>query len=229
VDPSNAAATHPEGTLLAALGARLFAHPFTTPQVLLTLGLGAVLFVLLKHFLIEGSPQGKRLITLFRRAEIGILAVIVLGMMILSAAQVAFRNLAGGGILWVDPLLRYATLWIGFLGGAVATREGQHIQMDVLSRLFPPRMRRLSTGLTNLAAAATCLILAESSYRFLAAEYANDMREFLQLPTWILLGIIPASLSLMIVRFTGLALFPPPGSAAAEGPPLPIPPPEAAT
>jgi TRAP-type C4-dicarboxylate transport system permease small subunit len=161
------------------------------------------------------------LLALFRRGEIGLLAIIVLGMMVLSAAQVLFRNVAGGGILWVDPLLRYATLWIGFLGAAVATREGRHIQMDVLGRLLPPRLRRLAGATTHLAAAATCLVLAESSYRHLAAEYTNDSREFLQIPTWILLGVIPLSLALMTVRFTGLAFFPPPETTIADVAPIP--------
>jgi TRAP-type C4-dicarboxylate transport system permease small subunit len=226
VDPSPATAPPAEGSLLAALGGWLFAHPLSTPQVLSTLGLGAVLLAILIRYVLERKTLGRALLIGFRRVEIGVLAVIVLGMMIFSAAQVLFRNLAGGGILWVDPLLRYATLWIGFLGAAVATREGRHIQMDVLGRLFPPRARRLAGAITQLAAAATCLILAESSYRHLAAEYANDSRELLQLPTWILLGVIPLSLALMTVRFTGLALFPPPPAAAEDVAPIHIPPPE---
>jgi TRAP-type C4-dicarboxylate transport system permease small subunit len=99
--------------------------------------------------------------------------------------------------------------------------------MDVLSRLLPPRLKRVAGFTTHLAAAATCLVLAESAYRHLAAEYAYDSRDFLQLPTWILLGVIPISLALMTVRFTRRAFFPPPAAVSAtEMAPLPMPPPE---
>lgn len=210
----------PEGPILAALGARLFAQPFSTAHVLLALGLGAISLVLLRHFLLDRFAPGRTLLTAFRRAEIGLLALIVLGMVILSATQVVFRNLAGGGILWIDPLLRYLTLWIGFLGGAVATREGRHIQMDVLGRALRPFLRRLAGRITHVAAAATCLVLAESAYRHLAAEYDYGSREFLLIPTWILLSAIPLALGLMTYRFTDRAFFPPPEAEALENLPL---------
>ncbi len=210
--------TGPEEHILVAVGARLFARPVPTAQVLIALGFGAVGLVLLRHFLVDRFAPGRLLVAVLRRAEIALLALIVLGMVFLSAAQVVFRNLAGGGILWIDPLLRYLTLWIGFLGGAVATREGRHIQMDVLGRLLPPPAKRVAGLLTHLTAASTCAVLAESAYRHLASEYANNEREFLQLPTWILLGVIPVTLALMTYRFVDLALFPQP--PPPEIPPL---------
>lgn len=213
-------ATPPEGPILAALGARLFAQPFSTAHVLLALGLGAISLVLLRHLLVDRFALGRTLLTVLRRVEIALLALIVLGMVILSATQVIFRNLAGGGILWIDPTLRYLTLWIGFLGGAVATREGRHIQMDVLGRALPPRIRRLAVRMTHLAAAATCLVLAESAYRHLAAEYEYGSREFLAIPTWVLLSAIPLALGLMTYRFTDRAFFPPPEAEALEALPL---------
>jgi TRAP-type C4-dicarboxylate transport system permease small subunit len=204
----------PEG-ILAALGAQFFASPFSTIQVLLALGLGAVAATLLRHLAFERLGSGRGLLATLRGIEIGILALIVLAMVLLSTAQVAFRNLAGGGILWIDPLLRYLTLWIGFLGAAVATREGRHIQMDVLGRVLPPVHRRLASRLIHLCAAATCLVLAESAYRHLSSEYLNDGREFLQIPTWALLAVIPLSLALMTYRFAGRAFFLPPEPPAA--------------
>jgi TRAP-type C4-dicarboxylate transport system permease small subunit len=64
----------------------------------------------------------------------GLLAICLLSMVVLSALQILLRNVFGAGVLWIDPLLRYLTLWIGFLGAALAAAEGRHIQIDVLSR-----------------------------------------------------------------------------------------------
>jgi TRAP-type C4-dicarboxylate transport system permease small subunit len=212
---------HSELGLLAALGAALFAEPFSTSRVLTALAIGSAALPLVKRFLLTRHASGRALLAGLRHLEIGLLALIVLGMVILSAVQIAARNLAGSGILWIDPLLRYLTLWIGFVGGAVATREGRHIQMDVLGRLLPPRIARLGGRVAQLAAAITCMILAESAYRHLAAEYAYESREFLGIPTWILLSVIPLSLGLISYRFADRALFPPAAEGAAlEGGPV---------
>jgi len=208
----------PEGRILATLGAHLFTHPFSTAHVLMALGLGAGSLVLLRHLLLERLAFGRSLLQAFHRTEISVLALIVLGMVVFSATQVLFRNLARAGIVWIDPLLRYLTLWIAFVGGAVATREGRHIQMDVLGRVLPPSLRRFVSRITHFAAAATCMVLAESAYRHLASEYAHGEREFLQIPTWILLGVIPLTLALMTYRFLDRALFPPPEATLPEEP-----------
>jgi TRAP-type C4-dicarboxylate transport system permease small subunit len=212
---------HSDSGLLAALGAALFAEPFSTSRVLAALAIGSAALPFVKRFVLARHASGRAFLAGLRHIEIGLVALIVLAMVVLSAVQIAARNLAGSGILWIDPLLRYLTLWIGFVGGAVATREGRHIQMDVLGRLLPPRIARLGSRAAQLAAAITCMILAESAYRHLAAEYAYESREFLGIPTWILLSVIPLSLGLISYRFADRAFFPPaPDAAALEGVPV---------
>jgi TRAP-type C4-dicarboxylate transport system permease small subunit len=209
VEPGAALTPGPEGRLLAGLGAWLFASPRPTPAVLALLGLGALAVILLRHLVLARVAFGRPLLAVLRRGEMGFLALLLLSMVVLSALQIVARNAFGAGILWIDPLLRYSTLWIGFLGAALAAGEGRHIQMDVLGRALPPGPRRLAGRLTHLAAAATSAVLAESAYRHLASEYSYGAREFLRLPTWILLVVIPAALAVMVYRFLDRALVPP--------------------
>lgn len=218
MEPGAALTPEPEGRLLAAVGAWLFAAPRPTPAVLVLLGFGALAVILLRHLLLARLAPGRALLAALRRGEMGLLALLLLGMVLLSAVQIVARNAFGAGFLWIDPLLRYSTLWIGFLGAALAAGEGRHIQMDVLGRALPPGPRRLAGRLVHLAAAATCAILAESAYRHLASEYAYGAREFLRLPTWILLAVIPAALAVMVYRFLDRALVPPLEAAAPPAP-----------
>jgi TRAP-type C4-dicarboxylate transport system permease small subunit len=221
---------HSDSGFLGALGALLFAAPWSTSHVIAVLAVAAAVLPLGKRLLLARSAAGRAFLAGLRHLEIGFLALIVLGMVVLSAVQIAARNVAGSGILWIDPLLRYMTLWIGFVGGAVATREGRHIQMDVLGRLLPPPVARLGSRAAQLAAAITCVLLAESAYRHLAAEYAYESREFLGIPTWILLSVIPLSLALISIRFADRAIFLPPAEGTAlDGGPMKVEEPGSAT
>ncbi|UCD10382.1 MAG: TRAP transporter small permease subunit, partial [Nitrospinaceae bacterium] len=74
-------------------------------------------------------------------------------MILLSFGQVILRNFFHGGILWADLFLRQGVLWVGFLGASLATREGRHISIEVLSHFFPQGFVRILARLTQLAAA----------------------------------------------------------------------------
>ena len=65
-----------------------------------------------------------------------ILLGILLGTMIFIAfIQIALRNALSTGLAWGDGLVRNLVLWTGFIGAAVATREGKHISIDAVSRM----------------------------------------------------------------------------------------------
>lgn len=208
----------PEGPFLAALGRLLFSHQLSTPQILVALAVLAGAVALLRHFFFERIAFGRNLVRASHGLEVVVLSLIVISMVVLAAAQVAFRNLAHAGILWIDPLLRYLTLWITFLGAAVATREGRHIQMDVLGQVLPPALKQVAYRITHFAAAITCMVLVEAAYRYLIAEYQGGEREFLQIPTWILLAIIPLAFGVMAYRFLRRALFPVPETPESKLP-----------
>jgi TRAP-type C4-dicarboxylate transport system permease small subunit len=220
--PAPAATIGPEGRLFAALGAFLFSPPRSPAAVLLALALAAGTLVFLRRVILRSRPAGKHVFRLAGRLEMGVLALLLLAMIVLSTLQIVLRNLFGVGLLWVDPLLRYATLWIGFLGAAVAAAEGRHIQIDVFTHALPPGLRRISGRIVSLAAAATCAILFVAAYRHLATEYTYDTRVFLDLPSWLLLAVIPLGLALLTYRFLDRAItLPPPAVAPAV--PLAVP------
>jgi TRAP-type C4-dicarboxylate transport system permease small subunit len=63
------------------------------------------------------------------------LVIILLSLMILTAfLQITLRNIFATGLTWADPMVRNLVLWVGFIGAAIATKEGKHINMDVFSQ-----------------------------------------------------------------------------------------------
>ena len=136
-----------------------------------------------------------------------ILLVILLSSMILIAfLQIVLRNLFSTGLSWGDPLVRNLVLWIGFIGAALATREGKHINIDVLSRWMPPLGKDLIEFLTQLFSFFICGLLTFAAWKFVRNEAQMGNVAFLGIPAWIPEIILPFVFGLMALRF-GLFSF----------------------
>ncbi len=73
--------------------------------------------------------------------EDALLVLILAAMVGLAATQIVLRNLFDGAILWADPMLRVAVLWVGMIGAMVATRIDKQISVDAVSRFLPLRWK----------------------------------------------------------------------------------------
>jgi TRAP-type C4-dicarboxylate transport system permease small subunit len=68
-------------------------------------------------------------------------------------AQVVFRYGLDASLSWSEEFARYVFVWIIFIGTSVATRRGQHIMVEVIIALFPPKLRHAA----NVASIVVCL------------------------------------------------------------------------
>jgi len=136
-----------------------------------------------------------------------ILLVILLSCMILIAfLQIVLRNLFFTGLSWGDPLVRNLVLWVGFIGAALATKEGKHINIDVFSRWMPTLGKGLIEFLTQLFSFFICGLLTFSALKFNKNEAQMGTVTFLGIPAWIPEIILPVIFTLMALRF-GLRSF----------------------
>ncbi len=133
--------------------------------------------------------------------ERGTITLLLISMVLLSLTQIILRNFFSTGLIWVDPLLRHAVLWIGFLGAALATARDRHINIDVLSRLVRGGAGRGIHALLRLLAAGVTLALSSASYRLLVDEFEFKTTSFLSIPVWVLMSIMPFAMALMSYRF----------------------------
>jgi TRAP-type C4-dicarboxylate transport system permease small subunit len=130
------------------------------------------------------------------------LLVISLGFMILLAfLQIFLRNFFATGLDWGDSLLRNLVLWIGFIGATLATREGKHIHIDVISRWLPSLGKNVVTLITQLFSFLICCLLTYAALKFIKNEIEMGNKTFLNIPAWIPAMILPLTFILMSFRF----------------------------
>ena len=135
------------------------------------------------------------------------LLVTFLSFMILTAfLQIVLRNFFGTGLNWADSLLRNLVLWIGFIGATLATKEGKHINIDVISRWLPSLGKNIVTLIIHLFSFCIGCLLTYAALKFIKNEVQMERMTFLNIPAWIPEMILPMTFGLMTFRF-GLRSF----------------------
>ncbi len=149
----------------------------------------------------DKTPLLLRLQRLALLAEDTLLVVILTTLVLLATSQILLRNIWGTGIVWSDPLLRVLVLWLALLGAMAATRDNNHIRIDILSRFLPEPLRKLSRRITDLFAAVVSGLVAWHSARFVYLEWEDGNILFAAIPAWVCELIIPLGFGVMALRF----------------------------
>src|SRR5262245_52716535 len=92
---------------------------------------------------LEGWPQVTRLSALFGKlydALAVIAALILLAMVILVTADIVLRNVSRIGFPWANEVSEYALYAIVLLTAPWLLRRGQHVRVDLVLTLVPPRV-----------------------------------------------------------------------------------------
>ncbi|TVV46001.1 TRAP transporter small permease [Thalassolituus sp. C2-1] len=144
----------------------------------------------------------KKWLSTLHRIEDAVLVLLLLAMIILAGVDILARTLFGGGVVWVQPLLRVMVLWLGLLGALLATRSREHIAIDLINRLAGPQTKRWLAVLTSAFAAFICLVVAWNAQAFVRFAFEFGDIAFGRVPAWPLQLVIPLSFALMGLRFS---------------------------
>lgn len=144
-------------------------------------------------------------LVLMARIEEGFLCLLLAAMVGLACWQIALRFLFAGGLVWADALLRYLVLWAGLFGAVIATREGRHIAIDIVSHLVPGRLLPLLRVVIHLFSAAVAGVLTWAAVVFVQNEHLYGGEILLGLPFWGWNLVFPLAFGLITLRFLGAA------------------------
>jgi TRAP-type C4-dicarboxylate transport system permease small subunit len=130
-------------------------------------------------------------------------------MVVLAVAQIAYRNFVGGGVIWIDPLLRTLVLWVALSGAVIASRNDNHIRIDFFAKYISGKYYIHIKRLVHFYCVLVCSVVAWYSVGFVRMEYEYGTEAFAGIPAWITELIIPIAFGMMAVRYFLLFLSPP--------------------
>jgi TRAP-type C4-dicarboxylate transport system permease small subunit len=142
----------------------------------------------------------KRLSALLLQMEDLLLTLLLTSMILLATGQILLRNLWDYSLSWGDPTLRLMVLWITLLGAMAATRENNHIRIDLFSRYLSVRARRISSLITDSFASLVCGILAWHAARLVLFEMEDNALFLDTWPIWPFQLIMPIGFGIISLR-----------------------------
>jgi len=138
--------------------------------------------------------------------EDALLVSALVSMLVMAVIQISLRNFFDVGLFWAESFLRILVLWIAILGAMVATRESNHISIDILSRYLGGTQQKIIFLVTQAFSAVICGVVAYYAVIFVQFEYEDKTIAFADVPTWICQSIIPFGFLVMSIRFLGNGL-----------------------
>ena len=149
-----------------------------------------------------------RIIRSIELVEEWLLVLLLFGMIAIAASQVILRNVFDMGLFWGDGSVRVLLLWVAMFGAMVASRNDDHIRIDLIGRLIPEAYQRALSRVCCLFASIVLAIFAFSSAEFVYFEYLDQTKAFSQVPAWVCELIMPIGASTMSLRYFVLAVKP---------------------
>ena len=139
------------------------------------------------------------MIPLLTAIEDGIAATALAAMVVLPLAEIIARRLFGVGLPGSGPFVQHLTLWIGFLGAAIAAREGKLLALAT-GTFVPERWRRATTMFASAVAACMATILAMGAVQLVLSERETGTIIALNVPAWVGQLALPVGFALIALR-----------------------------
>lgn len=129
--------------------------------------------------------------------------LLLLTMTLLIGADVATRNYGIGGIAWSNEVSENILYLLTLLSAPWLLRQGQHIRVDILLRVIPPRAGWLLEWVSDLLGLACSLYFVWYGLKVAGASYqAGAMTiKTLVTPEWWLLALLPLAFLLVAIEF----------------------------
>jgi len=146
-----------------------------------------------------GGPSHPDRLRWLHRLEDAVPVLALALMAALPLAEIVARRF-GTGVPGSAPFTQHLTLWVAFLGAAIAAREGKLLALATLSFLPERPWRDALAGLALGVGAAVSALLARASLTMLLAERRAGTIVALGIPEWVAELALVAGFALIAIR-----------------------------
>ncbi len=128
-----------------------------------------------------------------------VVAFLLVAMSATVFGNVVCRYFLDASLAWYEEVSRFLLIWIVFLGAVIALIKGDHLGIDVLLLVLPPRTRRIVVVLTDVLVLVALAIMFQGAW-----EMAIDSLE----SGWIASSVpIPYGWVYMVGPFSAALMF----------------------
>ncbi len=136
----------------------------------------------------------------FRIVEEWTVSLALLTMAVLPILEILGRRFLGVGVPGSGPIVQHLTLWVGFLGAALAARDGKLLALATGTFIPAGRARQIAGIFSAAVAAAVATVLAWGSIDLIRAERETGTIIGAGIPAWVAQLVLPVGFGLIAAR-----------------------------
>ncbi len=152
---------------------------------------------LVKSPLVAETGVGRS--TFLHRAENFVCVCVLLLMSVLPIVQVVGREVFNVSVLGSAVVVQHMTMWISFLGAALAARSDRLLALST-TELLPDKLRQGAGVAVNFVAIAITLVLCLASIQLVQTDYEFGDVAGWGVPIWVFTAIMPIAFALITLR-----------------------------
>ncbi|OLC41407.1 MAG: hypothetical protein AUH43_24605 [Acidobacteria bacterium 13_1_40CM_65_14] len=124
----------------------------------------------------------------------------LLVMVFLPLSEIVARRFFGRGIPGSGPIVQHLTLWVGFLGAAIAAREGKLLALATGTFIPQGKWRRAADILAAAYGACAAVVLAWGGWQMAMIERETGTEIGAGIHAWVTQLVLPVSFALIAAR-----------------------------
>ena len=134
----------------------------------------------------------------YHKFENAFAMVLLFAMALIPVIEMVFRKAFNTGIAGSIVYVQHLTLWVGFVGAIIATRDKRHLTITSLDEYMSEKAKKVSAIFRNFISTAICFALFLASVQLIRSE---SIVGNLAIPTWVMELILPIGFIIMALRF----------------------------
>jgi len=121
-------------------------------------------------------------------------------MVVLPLAEIALRKLFSVGIPGSIPFVQHLTLWVAFLGAALAARDGKLLALATGTFIAEGPVRRAAALFAATVGAAVSAVLCRAAIALVMGEYEFGTEIAAGVKAWVAQLVLPAGFGIVALR-----------------------------
>lgn len=136
-------------------------------------------------------------------AMLVVACLLLLGMTLLIGADVLLRNIGAGGVPPSNELSEDMLYLVTLLAAPALLRHGQHIRVDIVLQVLPPRVAWLLEWVGDIVGLVCCLYFVWYGIKMTTQSAAAGSLSIktLVMPEWWLLAPLPLAFGMLAIEF----------------------------
>ena len=116
--------------------------------------------------------------------------------------NIIMRRVFHSASTWAEEAIRYAIIWVTFVGSSQCAKSGNHVGIDILVEALPKGCRKYVYAFSSLLACGFCVFCAWYGWSLTDMVITNNrVSAAMEMPMWILYISIPIGFGLTAIRF----------------------------